>query len=91
MGMLYNRASVWTDEERSIVAEMYGGGCSDEEISARIGRTIKAIERQRSLMGLVKKNSSARRSNFKISSATLEYWPTWYKRYLRKQWEKANA
>lgn len=91
MGMLYNRASEWTDEERSIVAEMYGGGRSDEEISARIGRTIKAIERQRSLMGLTKKTSSARRSNFKISSATVEYWPTWYKRYLRKQWEKANA
>lgn len=60
MGALYNRASVWTDEERSIVAEMYGGGCSDEEISARIGRTIKAIERQRSLMGLVKKKTVLR-------------------------------
>ncbi|MBQ8070429.1 MAG: hypothetical protein IJ202_06235 [Bacteroidales bacterium] len=38
-----NFGKKWTDEERSLLCEMYYDGASDSELEAQFGRTIRAI------------------------------------------------
>ena len=84
---LYNRQPKWSAEERKTVTDMFEDGYSDAQISAKINRTIKAIERQRSLMGLRRKANARNKVKFVIHDATVEFWPAWYKDYLKRQWE----
>lgn len=82
----YNGGAEWSVKERAILRGMYEDGYTDEEISARLERTIGSVATQRRAMGLKRSTHPAYRKEFVIRSAEADYFPRWYKEHLKKQW-----
>lgn len=81
-----NRVRVWTDAEKEKVKDLFHEGYSDAEIAVKLGRTPLAVGLQRHNMKLRK--ACQPHKEFRIHDAMADYYPTWYKRYLREQWKK---
>jgi hypothetical protein len=84
-----NRVRVWTDTEKEKVKDLFYEGYSDAEIAVKLGRTALAVGIQRHYMNLHKAHQPSR--ELVIHDAMAEYYPTWYKRFLREQWKKQQS
>lgn len=80
------RVRVWSAAEKEKVKDMFHEGYSDAEIAVKLGRTALAVGIQRHYMNLHKAHQPSR--EFVIHDAMAEYYPTWYKKFLREQWKK---
>jgi hypothetical protein len=80
---------VWSLAEKAKVKDLFFEGYSDDEIAAELGRTAKAVGIQRHYMQLHKAQQPHK--EFRIHDAMADYYPRWYKLYLREQWEKKQS
>lgn len=80
---------LWTAAEREKVKDMFLEGYSDAEIAIKLGRTALAVGLQRHYMKLHKAQQPHK--EFVIHDAMAEYYPRWYKRYLREQWAEQQT
>lgn len=77
---------VWTQAEKEKVRDMFFEGYTDAEIGEKIGRTPHAVGLQRCYMGFKKLRQPQRR--FEIHDAMADYYPDWYKKQLKEQWNE---
>lgn len=83
------RVREWSAAEKEKVKDMFLEGYSDAEIAVKLGRTALAVGIQRHYMKLHKAHQPSK--EFVIHDAMAEYYPTWYKRYLREQWKEQQS
>ena len=77
---------VWSATEKEKVKDQILEGNSDAEIAVKLGRTPLAVGLQRHYMKLHKAQQPHK--EFRIHDAMADYYPTWYKRFLREQWQE---
>lgn len=78
---------MWTAAQKEKLRDLFFEGYNDEEIGTKIGRTAKAVGVQRCHMQLRKKRQPPK--TFIIHDAMADYYPRWYKEYLKEQWEQS--
>lgn len=77
---------VWSATEKEKVKDLFHEGYSDAEIAVKLGRTPLAVGLQRHNMKLRKAQQPHK--EFVIHDAMAEYYPTWYKKLLKQQWQE---
>lgn len=81
-----NRVRVWTDAEKEKDKDLFYEGYSDAEIAVKLGRTALAVGIQRHHLKLRKAYQPTK--EFRIHDPIADFYPTWYKNYLKEQWLK---
>ena len=80
---------LWSATEKEKVKDMFYEGYSDAEIAIKLGRTALAVGSQRHYMKLHKAQQPHK--EFVIHDAMAEYYPRWYKKFLREQWQEQQT
>lgn len=80
---------IWEEADKEELRDLYFEGYTDEEIAEMMERTPSAVQRMRSLLGLVKKNQPPKR--FTLKGVLSEFYPKFYKDKLRKEWEQKHG
>lgn len=75
---------LWTAAEVEKLKDLFHEGYSDAEIGKRLGRSDNSVAVKRHFLRLHKAHQP--RKEFRIHDAMAEYYPTWYKEKLKREW-----
>lgn len=77
---------LWTAAEVEKLKDLFHEGYSDAEIGERLGRSGNSVAVKRHYLRLHKAYQP--RKEFRIHDAMADYYPTWYKKLLKQQWQE---
>lgn len=77
---------LWTAAEVEKLKDLFNEGYSDAEIGKRLGRSDNSVAVKRHYLKLHKAYQP--RKEFRIHDAMADYYPTWYKKLLKQQWQE---
>lgn len=77
---------LWTAAEVEKLKDLFNEGYSDAEIGEQLGRTGNSVAVKRCYLKLHKAYQP--RKEFRIHDAMADYYPTWYKKLLKQQWQE---
>lgn len=77
---------LWTAADVEKLKDLFHEGYSDTEIGERLGRSGNSVAVKRHYLKLHKAYQP--RKKFRIHDAMADYYPTWYKKLLKQQWQE---
>lgn len=81
-----NGSFLWSQADKEKLRDLYHEGYTDEEIAIQLGRTRKAVGAMRCALKLKLKSQPEKK--FVIKDSMADYYPPWYLKKLKKEWDQ---